>query len=73
MNRESIKGIAAGKVDESNGNGAVILKDSLPAAALIPSWSGDSKQLTLSLGRLESGSRYGLVLPTSLKDLAKNR
>jgi hypothetical protein len=72
MNRESIKGIAVGKVDESNGNGAVILKDSLPAAALIPSWSGDSKQLTLSLGRLESGSRYGLVLPTSLKDLAKN-
>jgi hypothetical protein len=72
MNRESIKGIVVGKVDESNGNGAMLLKDSLPAAALIPSWSGDSKQLTLSLGRLESGSRYGLVLPTSLKDLAKN-
>lgn len=72
MNRESIKGIVVGKVDESNGNGAALLKDSLPAAALVPSWSGDSKQLTLTLGRLESGSRYGLVLPTSLKDLAKN-
>ncbi|HKP97965.1 MAG TPA: Ig-like domain-containing protein, partial [Fibrobacteria bacterium] len=36
------------------------------------SWSGDSKQLTLALGRLESDSRYGIVIPTSLKDLAKN-
>ncbi len=72
INRESIKGIVVGKVDDKNTSGSILLKDSLAASAIVPSWSGDSKQLTLSLGRLESGSRYGLVLPTSLKDLAKN-
>lgn len=50
----------------------VVLKDTMRASNIIPSWSGDSKQLTLSLGQLESDSRYGIILPTSIKDLAKN-
>ena len=72
IQRESVKGILVGKVDENNANGSVLLKDTLAASALTLSWSGDSKQLTLSLGRLESGSRYAIVIPTSIKDLAKN-
>ena len=72
IQRESIKGLVVGKVDEKNNSGSVQLKDSLSAAAVTVSWSGDNKQLTLSMGNLESGSRYGVVIPTSLKDLAKN-
>ncbi len=72
IQRESVKGILVGKVDENNSNGSVLLKDTLAAAAIAYSWSGDSKQLTLSLGKLESDSRYAIILPTSLKDLAKN-
>ncbi|MDQ3002453.1 MAG: Ig-like domain-containing protein, partial [Fibrobacterota bacterium] len=72
IQRESIKGLAVGKVDEKNTSGSVQLKDTLPVSAVTASWSGDNKQLTLSLGRLESDSRYGVVVPTSLKDLAKN-
>ncbi|MEO7423729.1 MAG: Ig-like domain-containing protein, partial [Fibrobacteria bacterium] len=72
IQRESAKSMVVGKLDERNSNGSMLLKDSLPAAAVSFSWSGDSKQLTLSLGRLESDSRYGIIIPTSLKDLAKN-
>jgi hypothetical protein len=72
MQRESAKGIILGKVNTANVNGSLLLKDTLPAASATQSWSGDGKVLTLTLGRLEAGSRYGLILPTSLKDLAKN-
>lgn len=72
MQRESNRGLVLGKVNTANVNGGLVLKDTLPAASVTMSWSGDSKVLTLALGRLESGSRYGLILPTSLKDLAKN-
>ncbi|MDB5049236.1 MAG: hypothetical protein JWO30_2307 [Fibrobacteres bacterium] len=72
IQRESYKGLVVGKVDEKNSNGSVLLKDTLAIPPSSFSWSGDSKQLTLSLGRLESDSRYGIIIPTSLKDLAKN-
>jgi hypothetical protein len=72
VQRESAKGLVVGKVDEKNASGSVQLKDSLAASAISASWSGDSKQLTLALGNLESGSRYGVIIPTSIKDLAKN-
>lgn len=72
MQRESAKGILLGKVNTTNMSGSLVLKDTLPAASVTPSWSGDSKVLTLTLSRLEAGSRYGIVLPTTLKDLAKN-
>ncbi|MEO6097932.1 MAG: Ig-like domain-containing protein, partial [Fibrobacteria bacterium] len=72
VQRESVKGLVVGKVDEKNAGGSVQLKDSLAASAITASWSGDSKQLTLALGKLESGSRYGVNIPTSIKDLAKN-
>ncbi|MDB5104796.1 MAG: hypothetical protein JWP91_2485 [Fibrobacteres bacterium] len=72
IQRESIRGMLIGKVDEKNANGSVLLKDTLSASAVTVSWSGDNKQLTISLGGLESGSRYGIVIPTSIKDLARN-
>ncbi len=72
MQRESVRGLVVGKVDLANVNGGMALKDSLAATGIIPTWSGDSKQLTLSLGRLESGSKYGIIIPISMKDLAKN-
>ncbi len=72
MQRQSIKGLSVGRVDVNNVNGTIVLRDTLAATSLVPSWSGDSKQLTLSMGSLESGSRYGLIIPISLKDLAKN-
>lgn len=72
MNRESARGILVGKVNTTDVNGGLLLKDTLPAASVTQSWTGDSKALTLTFGRLEAGSRYGLILPTSLKDLGKN-
>jgi hypothetical protein len=72
IQRESIAGLVVGRVDGENVNGAVVLKDSLSLTASAYAWSGDNKQLTLNLGRLESGTRYGVVIPTSLKDLARN-
>jgi hypothetical protein len=72
MQRESARGLVMGKVNTSDVNGSLLLKDTLPASSVTQSWSGDGKMLTLALGRLESGSRYGLILPASLKDLAKN-
>ena len=55
MQRESIKGLVIGRVDANNVNGSLLLKDSLLASSVTPSWSADSKQMTLSLGGLESG------------------
>lgn len=72
MQRESVKGLVVGRIDANNVNGTFLLRDSISSSSLIPSWSGDSKQLTLSMGSLESGTRYGIIIPTSLKDLAKN-
>src|SRR5688500_191733 len=72
MQRESNRGLVLGKVNTANVNGGLVLKDTLPSASVTMGWSGDSKVLTFSLGRLETGSRYGIILPTSLKDLAKN-
>lgn len=71
MRRESAKGITVGKLD-ADAAGGFALKDTLPVSAVAMAWSGDSKVLTLDLGNLEAGSRYGVVLPVSVKDLAKN-
>ena len=72
MQREGAKGMLIGKVDTGNVNGSLVLKDTLPASAVAATWSGDSKQITLALGGLQAGSRYGLIIPTMLRDLAKN-
>jgi hypothetical protein len=69
MNRESAKGVVLGRVDTSN-TASLTLKDTVSGAQV--TWSGDSKQMTLRVAALQSATQYGIVIPTTLKDLAKN-
>ncbi|MDQ3000617.1 MAG: Ig-like domain-containing protein [Fibrobacterota bacterium] len=70
INRESAKGVILGKIDTSNTSTSMVLADTVKDAKL--SWSGDSKELTVSVPALTLGAQYGLIMPTTLKDLAKN-
>ena len=70
MNRESAKGVILGRIDTSNTSTSMVLADTVKGATV--SWSGDSKELTISAASLTLGAQYGLIIPTSLKDLAKN-
>jgi hypothetical protein len=70
MNRESAKGVILGRIDTSNTSTSMVLADTVKDAKL--SWSGDSKELTLTVPALSLGAQYGLIIPTTLKDLAKN-
>jgi len=70
MNRESGKSILLGRIDTANSSTTLVLADTIKNAQL--SWSGDSKELTLKIAELEEGVQYGIVIPVSCKDLAKN-
>lgn len=70
MNRESAKGVILGRIDTTNTSTSMVLADTVKNVAM--SWSGDSKELTLSVAELSTGAQYGIILPVSLKDLAKN-
>ncbi|MEO6098684.1 MAG: Ig-like domain-containing protein [Fibrobacteria bacterium] len=70
MNRESAKGVILGRIDTSNTSTSMVLADTVKEAKL--SWSGDSKELTIFSASLSLGAQYGLIIPTTLKDLAKN-
>ncbi len=70
MNRESIKGVVLGKIDTTNTSTSMVLADTVKNVGV--SWSGDSKVATLSMAALTTGVQYGLIIPTGLKDLAKN-
>jgi hypothetical protein len=70
MNRESAKGVVLGRIDTANTSSSMVLADTVKDVAM--SWSGDSKELTLSAASLTKGVQYGLIIPVSLKDLAKN-
>jgi hypothetical protein len=70
MNRESAKGVILGRIDTSNTSTSMLLADTVKDAKL--SWNGDSKELTVSAASLTLGVQYGLIIPTTLKDLAKN-
>lgn len=69
MNRESAKSVVLGRVDTSASSTSLTLKDTVTTTM---SWSGDSKELTLTAPTLTVGVQYGIVIPVSLKDLAKN-
>jgi len=70
MNRDSYKGVILGRIDTANTSTSMVLADT--ATGVTVSWSGDSKVMTLSVASLTTGAQYGLILPTTLKDLAKN-
>jgi hypothetical protein len=70
MSRESIKGVVLGSIDTANTSTSMVLADTVKNVGV--SWSGDSKELTLSIASLSTGAQYGLIIPTGLKDLAKN-
>lgn len=70
MNRESAKGVILGRIDTANTSTSMVLSDTVENTAL--SWSGDSKELTLTVATLDTNAQYGLVIPVTLKDLAKN-
>ncbi len=70
MSRESAKGVLLGKIDTTNTSTSLILADTVTGITM--TWSGDSKQLTLSVASLTEGAQYGLIIPVSVKDLAKN-
>ncbi|MBW8889494.1 MAG: Ig-like domain-containing protein [Fibrobacteres bacterium] len=70
MNRDSYKGVILGRIDTANTSTSMVLADT--ATGVTVSWSGDSKVMTLSVASLATGAQYGLILPTTLKDLAKN-
>lgn len=70
MNRESAKGVILGRIDTSNTSTSMVLADTVKDAKL--SWNGDSKELTIFAPALSLGAQYGLIIPTTLKDLAKN-
>lgn len=70
MNRDSYKGVVLGRIDTANTSTSMVLADTVKGATV--SWSGDSKELTLTVAALQTGVQYGLILPTTLKDLAKN-
>ncbi|MDB5050432.1 MAG: hypothetical protein JWO30_3503 [Fibrobacteres bacterium] len=73
MNRESAnKGVILGRIDTANTSTSMVLADTVKTSTMTMSWSGDSKELTLSIASLSTGAQYGLILPTTLKDLAKN-
>jgi hypothetical protein len=68
MNRESAKGILLGKVDTSSST--ISLADTVKDVEL--TWSGDNKEVTLNVASLSAGVQYGIIIPATLKDLAKN-
>ena len=70
MNRESAKGVILGRIDTTNTSTSMVLADTVKGITV--SWNGDSKELTLKLPDLSVGAQYGLIMPVSLKDLAKN-
>lgn len=70
MNRDSYKGVVLGRIDTANTSTSMVLADTVKGVTV--SWSGDSKELTLTVASLQTGVQYGLILPTTLKDLAKN-
>ncbi len=70
MNRESASKVVLGKIDTTNTSTSMVLADTVKGITI--SWSGDSKELTLKLPDLAVGTQYGLIMPVSLKDLAKN-
>ncbi len=70
MNRDSYKGVILGRIDTANTSTSMVLADTVKGVTI--SWSGDSKVMTLAVASLETGAQYGLILPTTLKDLAKN-
>ena len=70
MNRDSYKGVVLGRIDTANTSTSMVLADTVKGVSV--SWSGDSKELTLTVASLQTGAQYGLILPTTLKDLAKN-
>ena len=76
MDRNSAGGILFGRIDTSAATGVFALADTLEADSLLKSWNGDNTVLNLSFAdpdyALELGTQYGIVLPTSLKDLARN-
>ncbi len=66
----SSKRVIIGKIDTSNTSTSMVLADAVKGVGM--SWSGDSKELTLTLPTLETGVQYGLIIPVNMKDLAKN-
>ncbi|MDB5103066.1 MAG: hypothetical protein JWP91_755 [Fibrobacteres bacterium] len=70
MNRESAKNVILGRIDTTNTSTSMVLADTVKDAKL--SWNGDSKELTIFAPSLVLGAQYGLIIPTTMKDLAKN-
>lgn len=70
MNRESSKGVILGKIDTANSEESLVLADTVKGVTM--TWSGDSKELTLSVDALSENTQYGVIIPVSCKDLAKN-
>ena len=70
MNRDAAKGVILGKIDTGSTSTSMVLSDTTKDVSF--SWSGDSKVLTLNIATLATGAQYGVILPTTLKDLAKN-
>lgn len=68
MNRESAKGIVLGRVDTSSST--LSLADTVKDVEM--TWSGDNKEVTLNVASLSAGVQYGIIIPATLKDLAKN-
>ncbi len=75
MDRKSSRRIILGVMDTSSSSTTFNLIDTVLNTKVIKQWNGDNTVLTLSLGSndsLQLGSQYGLIIPTSLKDLARN-
>lgn len=70
MNRDAGKGVILGKIDTANSDESLVLADTVKGVTM--TWSGDSKELTLSIESLAENTQYGIIIPVTCKDLAKN-